>query len=857
MKKFANYLKIHIILIFSIIFISIITFTIAGFLIQRNFINLFLAITFSLLLIYLNTFKYLNRFWVRYRNTMRLKKAPFLFINGIIIFLCIVLILIAIFYPFLFRRGIIERFLITSILSKIFIVINIFLLLIYLLLSIFLKLEFKKVSPKEEFDEYIYSDNPIKSEKQDILGRIEFVGTIYGEINNISNLNIYGSYVFGLYSHWGEGKTSIKNLLINKFITKDNYIIVDFDPWNFQNEEALQNSLYKHLYLAIEKKYIFTDLKRSLIKYKNLISFGFSRMGPSIKVDLKKESINDLRQRVESLLSLIKEKIIIFIDNVDRLSITEILLIFKIVRQNMNFNNIFFFLCFDDVLVADLLKDEELGKEYLEKIVQKPIKLPAIEKDKIDNFLFICINELLENEGYNVVKRKNFFEDFRYFYNRVLYVKFKTLRTAKRFLNLLKTDFPPIKTEVNTYDFVLLEFIKIFYPKIYDDIWENDWIYIPYTERFEGLGLSPFFTMSDDKKYETIKEHIEKVIEKEKIESDIGKNLLRELLQELFFYNVKGAYTSRITADSLSSERAEQRITHYMCFPKYFTLKVPIKELSDDFVLKTIDKWNSNTASVESELFKLQSEEKLLELLEKLLLFINDINKELALKLIEIITKKADFFSREGEEHFWNSEFSKATNLLIWLIDRKLTEEEVLETIDKTILKTQSITLAVEVVNALSKLTGEKLYNLKNIYNAQRLENLKSILSKRLDDYFIKGKINVFEAIKYDNEIIFIIYQWASNWQKYDGINSKKLTLYLESIFSKDINKFNKFIELSGQKREDELTLDINELKKVYDLSILKEIAQKYISDKKLYSEYKNQIKNIEMLYKLILKLKI
>ena len=114
MKNFLIYIKTHVITIILIVLISLITFTIVDFLILGSFIDLFLAITFFLLLIYLSTFKSLNKFWVRYRNTMRLKKAPFVFVNGIIIFLCIVLILTAIFYPCLLRREIIYRFLTAS-----------------------------------------------------------------------------------------------------------------------------------------------------------------------------------------------------------------------------------------------------------------------------------------------------------------------------------------------------------------------------------------------------------------------------------------------------------------------------------------------------------------------------------------------------------------------------------------------------------------------------------------------------------------------------------------------------------------------------------------------------------------------
>ena len=65
---------------------------------------------------------------------------------------------------------------------------------------------------KTEIDLYSLSDEPIKIVKQDLLERTKFVEDLHKEI---ISLPFNDSFVFGLFSGWGEGKTSVINLLTN------------------------------------------------------------------------------------------------------------------------------------------------------------------------------------------------------------------------------------------------------------------------------------------------------------------------------------------------------------------------------------------------------------------------------------------------------------------------------------------------------------------------------------------------------------------------------------------------------------------------------------------------------------------
>jgi len=59
----------------------------------------------------------------------------------------------------------------------------------------------------------VYFDNPIRVDDQELLGRLPFVEGLYRQI---IALPLPDSFVFGLHGSWGEGKTSVLNLLQNR-----------------------------------------------------------------------------------------------------------------------------------------------------------------------------------------------------------------------------------------------------------------------------------------------------------------------------------------------------------------------------------------------------------------------------------------------------------------------------------------------------------------------------------------------------------------------------------------------------------------------------------------------------------------
>lgn len=103
------------------------------------------------------------------------------------------------------------------------------------------------------FMERTQSDSPIKSHKQDILGRLPFA-------ENIANLAINSfngsSLVVAIDGKWGDGKTSIKNLAINEIykIKPKDVAVVDFNPWIFTSQGKIAQEFYCQIFKGFNVK---------------------------------------------------------------------------------------------------------------------------------------------------------------------------------------------------------------------------------------------------------------------------------------------------------------------------------------------------------------------------------------------------------------------------------------------------------------------------------------------------------------------------------------------------------------------------------------------------------------------------
>lgn len=820
--------------------------------------------------------KQLNRFWLRYLNTYKLVSPRMIHVD----FAVLTLFFLSLWSLILFRgyKNISDGMCL-SIAS-------------ILILFLILKSEkFKKKTEREvRSTNFLLNDTPISNMSFDLLNRKEFVQNV---ANEIDQLLIDESFVYGLYGQWGDGKTSTLNLLEKELEDKNRHVITEFDPWYFKDEEAIIAGFLTEIEAALSRDYIFPNLKKTFKKYRNVIEKGVGNGAPFLDLFDTDEGPEDIKARIENFaIEELNKKVIIFIDNIDRLDKRESQLVFKLVRLCSNFKNTVFIMSLDPIVVEGRLG---LEKDYLEKIIQKPINLPRVEKRYIDAFFELALSgEVIEEYVYPIfskcseatrqkiivssgvnsykfiddLKRQDFdsiensedriraillwetscrslfskisigendftgiYKDFPIFYRKSIRPYLTTLRKAKRYFNGLASTLPAIYEEVHLLDFLGLEILRVFFPELYNDIWENYWVYIP--AGFEDYGVSPFFMANDEEKYKMIKKHIEEKLEKL---SAVDSEKVKNLLEELFFIEVKNAFRSggKTGHDNVMQKyRSERRLTHSSCFKKYFSFQTPRTELPDSFVKQLILAWHESEidqlVGKVLDMFKaLQEQGKLTELFEKIALFRDSINEDVAIKIIDTIVQYSEKLSKKDKGDFWTSELDKADYCLLRLLNDRVSKDKIPSVIPQIINNSTDLYFMVLVINSCSKEEKGSLFNVYESINIQ--DELKNAQTK-LREFFVDEKRNLFELYPgRPGNIIF--WYWAKHWET-QGSKNKDAVEYLYSIFENDSRWIGTFFAMNMELgfRGNEKIFRLESLDSTLGVDRLLDLAQKYPSD--------------------------
>jgi predicted KAP-like P-loop ATPase len=110
----------------------------------------------------------------------------------------------------------------------------------------------------------------------------------------------------------------------------------------------------------------------------------------------RKEGVGARRIRLEKALADLDRPIMVFLDDIDRLSTAEIRDVFKLVRLTASFPNIIYVVAFDRLRVEEALGEQGVpGRLYLEKILQIAIDLPAVPERVFLREILSAVDEAL------------------------------------------------------------------------------------------------------------------------------------------------------------------------------------------------------------------------------------------------------------------------------------------------------------------------------------------------------------------------------------------------------------------------------------------------------------------------------
>lgn len=493
-------------------------------------------------------------------------------------------------------------------------------------------------------------DKPIKSETEDFLDRKDFAKNISDAILNFSDKD-NSSLTIGLYGKWGSGKTSIINMITEKLESKDNVIIFTFEPWIFSDTQQLISNFFKEFAKAVKHKDYADEAKKigeeletyatffepmSLIPEPTVSFFTlasskvFGTVGRASKRwgELKSKSLSDTKLSIEKHLQKLNKKILIIVDDIDRLNNTEIRQIFQMIKVLGNFPNTIYLSSMDKEVVINALSEVQKGdgSEYLEKIINVPFMVPSISNEEIQKFLFMKLDEIIKDED-----DESFDENYwgNIYHSGYKYF-FKNIRDVVRYTNVLRFNYGVLKNKVNVVDLMASTALQVFEPKMFESIKANKDLFVG------SLPESQYGDAGKEKITSFIKDSYENL---QVLSQEAYLSLLKEL-----FVKIKEAHSNTRYVGASSKCRKDAKICSEEYFDTYFTMLLNEKGLSSHEI-KGYIKNLTNEEKFKQDILRLNEQDKITGFLEKLQDFTStDIPKESFQPLINVLMDIGDAF---------------------------------------------------------------------------------------------------------------------------------------------------------------------------------------------------------------------
>lgn len=356
------------------------------------------------------------------------------------------------------------------------------------------------------------TDKPITSrEGNDLLGRGKFSEQL-GQL--IYNYQGEDGLVLGLYGEWGSGKTSVINMVeeeINRLAGKareearkeaeegkvqtpsegdrkedeNEPLIIRFSPWYYSDNDNLISLFFQSLKNKIDKnealKERLGEILNDYVSIFDVLSFvpipGSKAVAKIIQQQIKtsykkKANLDSTKKALEKALKEVKKKIVIVIDDIDRLTNTQIRDIFQLVKSVGDLPYIIYILAMDREIVERALTEvhQTDGGRYLEKIIQMPVELPKISKAELEKILKSKLDDVRHNLPSEVVWDKEYYQKVL---ENCVTPYITTLRDVNRLVNIFRFRYGMLQKEVSFEDMLGITTLAVFEPKLYLWIYNN------------------------------------------------------------------------------------------------------------------------------------------------------------------------------------------------------------------------------------------------------------------------------------------------------------------------------------------------------------------------------------------------
>lgn len=412
------------------------------------------------------------------------------------------------------------------------------------------------------------ADRPSSNPQDDLFGHAPFAESL---ANSVWRYPGNDGLVLALYGPWGSGKSTVlsyvRHFLEQRPVTEQP-VIVTFNPWWFSGQENLARAFLGQLQAVLPTKSEkfkklgdllgdFAEGVGGLIDLSGMTGGAAGMIGKVIGMVTKRKpkDVPGLKSEISKILREAEKRILVVIDDIDRLTPDETRQLFTVIKALADFPNVVYLLAFDREVAAQAIEQQSgmPGERYLEKIIQVPFELPPVDRVALRAALFKRLDEVLGDTSDGLFDQSYWTNTFHDGIDPLIQVP----RDVVRFTNTLSVTYPAVRGEVNPVDFIALEALRVFLPNLYDVIRTNQ-------DKFSGHSRDDRYD-GDQKARAAFHEQWAQALPEQL------RSSTRDLLERIFPKIGQMGYG----ADWLTQWRRSLRACHPDVFPTYFRMTVP------------------------------------------------------------------------------------------------------------------------------------------------------------------------------------------------------------------------------------------------------------------------------------------
>ena len=590
-------------------------------------------------------------------------------------------------------------------------------------------------------------DLPISNVKEDLLNRKTFVEDLS---KVIVDQDFKSSFCIGLYGPWGSGKTSIVNLLFSRIKAKDeNVILFRFNPWVCSDPTELVSQFLQQFATVTAPKFTKnSNLLKNIEKYANAFTLAkfipiagtYIESAADVAKDALKNAVeyktdiqvikNEISKEIENK----KCKIVISIDDIDRLSDKEIIAVFQLVKSLADFPNTVYLLSFDVNVVMSALKGVQsgAGASYLEKIIQLPIEIPWPRQEALNDYF---LNQLREIVGDELESKDADSDEWGLLLTFGIYPYLKTIRDINRFCNVFSVKYNLLKDKVYLVDLIGITALQVFEPLFYTEIYKfKDLI-------FDTTGK--WYLQAAGKQADIRKEEIKELVKgNTKIRDIEATQSILSILFPQIAHMINPFFGARTFIGAV--EQTNNRISIISCFDRYFSLTITSDEITYSELYRLLI---SMEADLDTCIKAYRETDRYRQLLSQINTFLHTskaqlIDEKRAKELIFALSEVGGFTDRDNTNRLGKPHLARLYTNIVCQLFRRM-EQKAIEECLIALCQSDAISIATQsmVVSCFVRLFNHQFEGLTDtIITEPTYKTIVSMFAKRAKDNIVNGE---------------------------------------------------------------------------------------------------------------------